>query len=210
MAQIATETVGRRTYIRGNTYPHRDALRDAGCHWDGQARAWWIGSADKAAELVASLAPAAAEPAANGGERKEPGLNATVAGRAEYKGKTYYIAGRIDRGDTRYDDRVHVVETRDGAKVLLYSRDGKLQFWAAREAVSTLKRYDYPQTIRSLREYAEKAKQARGKAADASGDEDDECHTCERNFRSGRWAPYCGSGDYDDCPTCGQTVEIRY
>lgn len=56
---VTTERVGRRTYMRGNTYPIKDALRNAGAHWDPEQKAWWIGSDAKAQEL-AQLSPAAA------------------------------------------------------------------------------------------------------------------------------------------------------
>jgi len=46
------------------------------------------------------------------------------------------------------------VQTQDGAKVLLYFRDGSSQFWADRAAIRTIKSYDRPQTIRGLQEYA--------------------------------------------------------
>lgn len=159
---IEIRTEGRRSYITGNTYPHRNALRSAGAHWDADAKAWWVGDAAKAAELVGRFAasPQPAADTASSGERQDaPGEDATVAGRAEYKGRTYYLAGRVERGASRYDrDKVHPVSTRDGAKLLLIARDGSMQFWAAREAVQVTKRYDRPQTIAGLRSFAAEAK----------------------------------------------------
>lgn len=160
---IQTQNEGRRTYLIGDTYPIRDQLRDAGAHWDAARKAWWLGSRERAEQLAGALAPVsdqrqqAAQP-----QQTAPGEGATVAGRAEYKGKTYYIAGRVDRGHTHYDDGVDAVTTRDGAKILLYFRDGSSQFWAARSEVRVVKSYDRPQTIRGLREYAARAKQAGG------------------------------------------------
>lgn len=191
---ITIQTEGRRTYITGDTYPHRDSLRSAGAHWDGDRRAWWLGDAKRAAALAEQLGGTGAD----SGDRKGPGTSAIVAGRGEYKGKTYYLAGRSGR-----DGDVRVIETRDGGKVLLYARDGSFQFWADRDAVSIVKIYASAAKISALRNYA-----ARMKSRRDSGD--DSCQTCERNFASGRWAPYCGSGDYDDCRSCGATVQIRY
>lgn len=155
---IQTQTEGRRTYVTGDTYPHREALRAAGAHWDGDRKAWWLGDAAKAEQLAADLGGAnpAAREHESAGEPKAPGESAVVAGKGDYKGKTYYLAGRIVRGRrSPYDDRVAAVESRDGAKVLLYSRDGSLQFWGARAAVTVTRRYDRPQTIGSLKSFAE-------------------------------------------------------
>lgn len=58
--KLSIENTGRRCYFRGPTYPVRAALRAAGCHWDAQANAWWIGSVVKASEILAELAPQAA------------------------------------------------------------------------------------------------------------------------------------------------------
>lgn len=53
---ITTERVGRRTYVRGATYPIRDALRGAGAHWDADEKAWWIGSDEVATAIAAKHA----------------------------------------------------------------------------------------------------------------------------------------------------------
>lgn len=161
---ITLSTEGRRTYITGNTYPVRDSIRAIGAHWDAARKAWWTAKRADAEALVASLGkPQAESEAADSQPKREaPGESATVAGRAEYKGKTYYVAGRIVRGRTHWDDSVQAVASRDGAKVLLYSRDGSLQFWADRGAISVQKSYDRPQTISGLKRYAERAKQAGG------------------------------------------------
>jgi hypothetical protein len=170
-----TETTGRRTYVIGNTYAVRDALRAAGAHWDADRKAWWMGDAAKASALVASLGATAPAAASTQADRQAPGTDATIAGKATYKGKTYYVAGRVDRGRTRWDDRVGMVTSRDGDKVLLYSRDGSMQFWAplqqfgARVTVAEMgatpdgvarveKTYDRPQTIGRLKAYADRAK----------------------------------------------------
>jgi hypothetical protein len=61
---ITVERDGRRSYLRGDTMPVRGLLRDAGCHWDEDRRAWWIGSHAAALELAerARTAPAEAAP----------------------------------------------------------------------------------------------------------------------------------------------------
>lgn len=154
---ITIESAGRRHYLLGNTFPLRDQLRAAGAKWDPERKAWWTGKRDVAEQLVAKLAAAPAGETSSSGaaEQSGPGESATVAGKAEYKGRTYYLAGRVDRGRTHYDDRVDAVTTRDGAKCLLISRDGKLQFWAARGEIRVIKTYDKPTTIGRLKRFAE-------------------------------------------------------
>lgn len=189
---ISIHIEGRRTYITGNTYPVRDRIRAIGAKWDATRQAWWTGKRAEAEALVAELnetAPAE-ERSSDASNAPRDGLDSVVAGRAEYKGKTYYVAGRIDRGRTHWDDEVVPVTTRDGAKVLLYFRDGSRQFWAPREAVRFQRGYSRPQTIRSLRDYAERAK--------TYGTADCRC-ACHREPNAG--AP--GTTLYDGCDRCG-------
>jgi len=47
-------------YLVGNTYPIKDAIRQAGCKWDADARCWYTGKRDRAEELVAKVASAPA------------------------------------------------------------------------------------------------------------------------------------------------------
>lgn len=216
MAQpIQLETVGRRVYLRGNTYPIKDRLRDAGAKWDADAKAWYVGTQRRALaeQLAAQVAQAPSAGAASSPDRQAPGTGATVAGRAEYKGRTYYVAGRAEPGRSRYDrEFVHPVVSGDGSRVLLYSRDGSLQFWARlyrptaqlghrvsiedlRQATESapadqariVKTYDRPQTIAGLARFAEDAKRAR-----AQGYEDGipegrqyECEECGERVTRG-------------------------
>lgn len=61
---ITVDRVGRRSYLRGDTLAVRTYLREQGCHWDGDARAWWIGSAEEADRIAgaARRQPAEAAP----------------------------------------------------------------------------------------------------------------------------------------------------
>ena len=45
---ITIQTEGRRTYLAGNTYPHRDAIRSIGAHWDADRKMWWTAKRDQA------------------------------------------------------------------------------------------------------------------------------------------------------------------
>lgn len=154
---ITVEKQGRRYYFQGNTFPIKDQLRAAGAKWDAEKKAWWTGQAD-VAERLTSASPVAPTAPSSSPTREAPGLDATVSGRAEYKGHTYYVAGRIVRGRTRYDDSVAAVVSRDGERTLLYSRDGSMQFWAPSAQIALVKSYRRASTIASLREYAQSAK----------------------------------------------------
>ncbi len=186
---LAIEIEGTRAYITGDSYAYRTQLKSAGCHWDGDRKQWWIGVA-KRANVEAIVTGPAPESAPQREQREAPGEDAAVAGRATYKGKTYYVAGRIERGRTRYDDHVRPVETRDGAKVLLYFRDGSSSFWAARSEVQVVRSYQRPTTIARLRAYAEEAK--------SHGTDECSCR-CHREPNAGR----PGSTLYDGCDRCG-------
>jgi hypothetical protein len=54
--QIITERIGHRTYLRGNTYGVKDLIKAAGGHWDGDEKAWWFGSDERAQEIAAKCA----------------------------------------------------------------------------------------------------------------------------------------------------------
>jgi hypothetical protein len=179
---ISIAQQGRRFYFCGNTYPVKDQLRNAGCKWDAGTKCWYTGKRELAEQLAEQFQGTIPTPAASNGpataDRTAPGDDAIVSGRATYKGKSYYVAGRVDRGRTHYDDHVHAVTTRDGAKTLLYSRDGKLQFWAGRELVAVNKSYDRPQTIGKMRRFAEKAREARNQGYE-DGIADGQYYECE-------------------------------
>lgn len=54
---VTIEKSGARLYFAGNTFPLKDQLKKLGCHWDGDRKQWWIGTAKRAEaeQLVASL-----------------------------------------------------------------------------------------------------------------------------------------------------------
>jgi len=196
---IQIQTEGRRNYITGNTYAVRDQIRAIGAHWDAERKAWWTAKREEAERLVAQLsaAPQASTPQ-RGSESRAPrdGLDSVVAGRVEYKGKTYYLAGRTERGHTSYDDRVRAVQTQDGAKYLLYFRDGSSQFWAAASEVKLVKGYDRPQTISGLKRFAERAKSAA--ATSAFGDSGWMSNGCSHCRSLQDWCPQCAFDEFDN------------
>jgi hypothetical protein len=120
MNEIKTEKVGARVYVSGNTYAIKDALKSAGCHWDGERRQWWIGAAK--AEALKPILDGGAE-----ADKPVPAntTDARVHARVEYKGRSYYV----------------LAYTQDGQKAKLTSLDGQVQFWAATAECKTLKTY---------------------------------------------------------------------
>lgn len=52
---ITLQTEGRRTYLAGDTYPHRDAIRNIGAHWDAARKMWWTAKREQAETLAAQL-----------------------------------------------------------------------------------------------------------------------------------------------------------
>lgn len=147
------ETRGRRHYLIGLPYDRRHAAKDAGCRWDPEARAWWSGSLAKAEAALAAIDAPQTAP-----ESDESDENRVVAGKAKYKGRIYFLVGKIQRGRTHWDDTVAPVQTRDGNKLLLSFRDGSKTFWADVNAVQIEKRYEKPQTIGGLKRFADDMK----------------------------------------------------
>lgn len=101
---ISIQSEGRRHYIIGDTFPIRDSIKNAGCKWDPTRKAWWTGKKELAEKLATTSSDTAPASDRSPTPKEAPGEGAIVAGKATYKGKTYYIAGRIDRGRTQYDD----------------------------------------------------------------------------------------------------------
>lgn len=60
---ITVEREGRRSYLRGDTLSVRGYLRSQGCHWDADAKAWWIGSDDDAQRIASAALSQPAEAA---------------------------------------------------------------------------------------------------------------------------------------------------
>lgn len=159
---VTIEKRGRRYYLRGNTFPIKEQLRSAGCKWDPNERAWWTGKKEIANKFSGTT------PATKSGTKDAaPGQDATVAGRAKYRGKSYYLAGRVQLGRTHWDDTVASVTSRDRSRTLLYFRDGSRQFWANSALVTTERRYDKPQTIGGLARFAKQMRENDGVHPDA-------------------------------------------
>lgn len=161
---MTIEKIGRRWYIRGNTYAAKDALRDAGCKWDPDQKAWWTSKEDVAKKFEGAEATA---------PKAETPDNIRVIGKARYKGRSYYVRWA---GVTKY-----------GYSLRLTTLDAKIDFWASgidprtaqpgqqpgeREAVWE-KTYQEPKTLGSIQRFIEREKEA-----DERGEE--RCAECGR------------------------------
>ncbi|GIW89677.1 MAG: hypothetical protein KatS3mg109_0109 [Pirellulaceae bacterium] len=172
---VQVEKVGRRFYITGDTYPVKDKIADAGCTWDEERRAWWTGKKEVADQLEKELSGEGGvcpsrSVGSSGGAASGGGDDQVVAGKVKYKGRTYYVCGRVQRGQTRWErDQVSWVTTKDGRRVLLSFMDGSKTFWVDRQLVETIKSYRTPQTIGELKRFAERTKSNEPRCAECGG-----------------------------------------
>lgn len=117
---IAIETVGRRVYLRGETYSLRHQLRNLGAHWDADHGAWWVG-AGKRAEVQALIERAAAKAAA-----REAALPPATSEMVPVRGDTYPIRDQLRELGGRWDgaSKTWLVPASrlDAAKALLPKR----------------------------------------------------------------------------------------
>lgn len=180
---ITIEQVARRLYFRGNTYPVKDQLSAAGATWDGEQKAWWVGSGkrDLAEKLLAKLSA--------GGEQAQESISLDariILGRVQLPGKdggkphTYYL---LAEGTSKTTGKPYMK---------LCFRDGSRVFWAKDpSAAHVLARYEEPRSIAALRAFAEKAKSYGTEKCRCS------CHTGPGPFGSG------GHSLFDGCDRCG-------
>lgn len=105
---VRLETDGRRVYVRGDSYPIRGALRGAGCHWDPDAKAWWIGS-EKRDALAAAIASATPETATKSRPHYRTCHECGAPSRGYYRCYTcsldYRDGGDMHAGGMSYRDR---------------------------------------------------------------------------------------------------------
>lgn len=160
---ITLQVEKARIYFIGNTFPMKDKIKAIGGHWDGDRKAWWVGSAkaDAAKKLVDGTASVSASENASDG--KKVADDAKVIAKANYKGRTYYVLwmGRCQSG---------------AEKARLTVLDGSIDFWVDLSLVEITKRYeprrkfagygrgevDVYQTLGGLRRFMEKLKRGDG------------------------------------------------
>lgn len=164
---ISVEQRGRRYYLMNAPFGVKDTLKGAGCKWDPDARAWWTGKAELAAEL--------ARAATTDSPQETAGLETQVSARVEYKGRAYYWCA----------NNAGPVRTQDSNKYLLTFTDGSKTFWAQADLVSVLKMYRDPIRISGLRAYADRMRGARQEGLLAPRGQSYECPECGDYVTSG-------------------------
>ena len=174
---MQVEINGRRAYVLGDTFAIKDRLKEAGCKWDPDRRAWYIGAAKAAAieKLIGEPAP------------PEDLSQARVFGKAEYKGRAYYV----------------IATSKDGSKHRLTVLDGSIVFWADATACKWTKTYEpkqrfggygrgtitQHQTLGSLRRFVERQKNPTTRTG--------ECTECGHRGPMGQSCSECGGeGSY--------------
>jgi hypothetical protein len=172
---VQMQTEGRRIYISGNTYPIKSDIKAAGGHWDGARRAWWVG-VGKREELARALNQATPTAPVQ--------RETTVIGKAEYKGRTYFV---IWHGETKF-----------GHSMKLTTLDEKIEFWAsASKGARVIKEYQERKTLASIRDFvSDKREQKRNPQQYW---ETHECPACARAERGG----YLREHLFDGCDVCG-------
>lgn len=155
---IDIKEIGGRFYIGGETYALRDQLRKLGCSWDQDRREWWTANADVAAK-VRQLEPDAAHAGSGGGNESR-----YIYGVGKYRGRSYYIAARRPR-DAR--GKPEMVTAQDGARMLLYFKDGSSQFWVNSGDVEVTKTYRRSITIDAIQRYLRECRENGGTHPDA-------------------------------------------
>jgi hypothetical protein len=177
---VSISREGRRSYILGETFALKGALKEAGAHWDSERRAWWMGShADATALLGRLMDPEVAQElkADQDAERLDRDRG-NILGTATKDGNSYYLVGegRSSKGDW----------------IRLLYRDGSKTFFADRETVQITKRYRGAVSLRKLQAFAEEKKVER-----KTGVCQCSCHRSAGHFGSGGFALF------DGCDRCG-------
>lgn len=193
---VALRDQGSRVYFTGNTFPIKDKIKAIGGHWDGDAKAWWVGvvkrqEAEQLVSLGSTQAAAAAKTETGTATAKVLPDDTRVLGRADYKGKSY----------------LWLASMADHSRYLLAFSDGSKSWWADAAQVNVTKRYEPMeyrgqttyQTIGSLRRFAEKLKRESTPEYRANAPTQ-QCWECGRQFtesdarrNNGDWRDsYCG------------------
>lgn len=153
---VTIEKTGRRYYLIGNTFAIKDAIKDAGGHFDGERKAWWLSNAAEAERLITEASDKSRDTVK---AKNEAGISTDdecIIGRVEYNSKNYYLL---------YDGH------KDGKKIRkLAFTDGSKVFWPKDADNVTIKsKYQNKRSIDDLRAFAEKAKSGQAGTCDNCG-----------------------------------------
>lgn len=96
---------GPRLYIVGDTFPIKDAIKEAGGHWDKELKQWWIGT-KKRAEIEAAIAKASA----SGAMTADHYTPTTGEAFVRVEGNTYPVKDRLRAMGGRWNGDAKVWE----------------------------------------------------------------------------------------------------
>lgn len=179
MNEIKLSHEGRRIYILGNTYPIKESIKSAGGNWDGDRKAWWVGSSKKEA-IEKAVANMSASHAEDESEELKSG-RVHVKGKVEYKGRKYYL----------------MAESRDGSCFKVCPLDGAFSFWAKTDAgAKIIKRFQESRSLLSIRRFIEDGKRLEKKSA--HGDAGWRNNGCAECRRLQDWCPRCAFDEFDN------------
>lgn len=173
--------IGRRHYAMNAPFELKEKLKEMGCTFDWDRKAWWTGKAE-VAEKIRLMALQAASGDGGGTQRPAETISLdahAIRGRATYKGASYFVLYHNDG--------------QGGAKraTKLCSRDGQRVFWAGDMTQLVIEKlYAKPRSIAGIRAYAEQAKTFGGP-------------NCACNCHHEPDAGKPGSILYDGCERCG-------
>lgn len=117
---LTVEKTGRRWYFLGNTYSIKDQLKQEGCKWDPERKAWWTGKQGVADKFSGDIQPTEKSE----DQKREELSSKDCFGKVKYKGKLYYVIGRSGSG-----------------KLHLTVLDCSIDFWATEDSCVWEKRY---------------------------------------------------------------------
>ena len=109
---ITIEVQGTRIYLKGDTFKVKDSIKAMGGHWDGDRKAWWVGTAKR--EAAEKLANGVASGSVEADKSDE---DPRIVAKVKYKGRMYYA-------------RWYGTSKSGEFKCHLFSLDGKINFWA--------------------------------------------------------------------------------
>lgn len=104
---------GTRVFLKGDTYPHRNAIKAIGGHWEPNRKLWWVGKAKRAdATALVEKLNATPKPAAR------PATKATPKPRPEPRKLTNEQIDALlkEAGRQRIQDKAAITLTRRGNK----------------------------------------------------------------------------------------------
>lgn len=137
-------TTTPRIYLTGHTYPHRDAIREAGGRWDKERKQWSVPR--EAAPAMRRLAAKARAERKRGARNQAVDEDQKIIADAKDKdGHPVWVAwmGRIQK--TGY------------LMARLISRDGRRGFWTSSKDVRIVRRFEQPLPLAGILSQVEDA-----------------------------------------------------